>query len=157
MRNGWQRFAHVRRPAAALWRNNQILLEQYLYPLSSNPALLSDEGYDLLLSFCRDFYYRNYTEPALLIRIIDILLPHYEDRSDTESLLFLYICAGFSYMELSRTGEPTSRDKTIYFYTKVLSYRDQIEFFESATSRDYIFIAYYNLIPGGAGSWHLRH
>ena len=76
--------------------DNQILLEQYLYPLSSNPALLSDEGYDLLLSFCRDFYYSNYTEPALLIRIIDILLPHYEDRSDTESLLFLYICAGFS-------------------------------------------------------------
>ena len=58
--------------------DNQILLEQYLYPLSSNPALLSDEGYDLLLSFCRDFYYSNYTEPALLIRIIDILLPHYK-------------------------------------------------------------------------------
>lgn len=131
--------------------DNQILLEQYLYPLSSNPALLSDEGYDLLLSFCRDFYYSNYTEPALLIRIIDILLPHYEDRSDTESLLFLYICAGFSYMELSRTGEPTSRDKTIYFYTKVLSYRDQIEFFESAASRDYIFIAYYNLIRVAPG------
>ena len=131
--------------------DNQILLEQYLYPLSSNPALLSDEGYDLLLSFCRDFYYSNYTEPTLLIRIIDILLPHYEDRSDTESLLFLYICAGFSYMELSRTGEPTSRDKTIYFYTKVLSYRDQIEFFESATSRDYIFIAYYNLIRVAPG------
>ena len=131
--------------------DNQILLEQYLYPLSSNPALLSDEGYDLLLSFCRDFYYNNYTEPALLIRIIDILLPHYEDRSDTESLLFLYICAGFSYMELSRTGEPTSRDKTVYFYTKVLSYRDQIEFFESAASRDYIFIAYYNLIRVAPG------
>lgn len=41
--------------------------------------------------------------------------------------------------------------KTIYFYTKVLSYRDQIEFFESAASRDYIFIAYYNLIRVAPG------
>ena len=31
--------------------DNQILLEQYLYPLSSNPALLSDEGYDLFTFF----------------------------------------------------------------------------------------------------------
>ena len=51
VRNGWQRFAHVQMTSSSAVRTIRYCLEQYLYPLSSNPALLSDEGYDLLLSF----------------------------------------------------------------------------------------------------------
>lgn len=125
---------------------NQRLLETYLYPLKKDATCLSAECYDLILSFCRKLYYSRYTEPALLLYIIDILIPHYLQKNDRESLLFLYICGGYANMELSRTGDENAGRASCEFYTKVTTYRDFIDTFEHPNSREYIFIAYYNLI-----------
>lgn len=125
---------------------NQRLLETYLYPLGKAPTCLSAECYDLILSFCRKLYYSRYTEPTLLLYIIDILIPHYLQKNDRESLLFLYICGGYANMELSRTGDQNAGQTSCAFYAKAIAYRDFIDTFELSSSREYIFVAYYNLI-----------
>ncbi len=125
---------------------NQQLLERFFYPLKKNPELLSDEGYDIMLAFCQKFYYSPLVEPTLLLEFTDILLPHYERKNDMESLIFLYICIGYTNMEISRTGDKEAGARSVAAYKKVLSFRDEIEHFESPLSRDYIFIAYSNLL-----------
>lgn len=125
---------------------NQNLLETYLYRFKDDSASLSAECYDMILSFCRKLYYSRYTEPALLLYIIDILLPHYLQTDDRESLLFLYICGGYANMELSRTGDKNAGQTSCAFYEKAITYRDFIDTFELSSSREYIFVAYYNLI-----------
>lgn len=127
-------------------QENQALLDEYVYSVKANPALLSNENFDLILSFCQRLYDSDDAEPIFLIEIAELLIPHYEAQNDIESLLFLYTCAGYSYLELSRTGNQKASAASVSYYKKVLHYRDKIDVFEFPKSREYIFIAYSNLI-----------
>lgn len=49
-------------------------------------------------------------------------------------------------MELSRTGGQNAGQTSCAFYAKAIAYRDFIDTFELSSSREYIFVAYYNLI-----------
>lgn len=129
-----------------IYQENQTLLEKYIYTLRKSPSLLSDQGYDMLLALCRKLYYSDFTEPALLLAIVDLLVPHYIQKNDCESLLFLYLCGGYSTLEFSRTGDKQSAITSIDFYKKVISFRNNIDTFEFPLSREYIFVAYYNLL-----------
>lgn len=128
---------------------NQALLDKYFYSVQADPTLISDEEYDYILFCCRQMYYSDYPDPTFLLGITRILIPHYLAANDTESLLFLYICTGFSYMELARTGNQYAAESAVLYYKKVLSFRDEIDTFDLPQSRDYIFIAYANLLRSG--------
>ncbi len=132
-------------------QQNQALLEEYIYSAKADPSVLSNENFDLILSFCQKLYDSDDVEPTFLIEISELLIPHYEKLSDMESLLFLYTCTAYAYLELSRTGNQKAAKASVSYYKKVLNYRDDIETFELPKSREYIFIAYSNLIQAEAG------
>ena len=63
-----------------------------------------------------------------------------------ESLIFLYTCAAYSALQLSRTGDHKMGLRSSDYYKKVVALRDKIDTFQVPESRDYIFVAYDNLI-----------
>ncbi|MGN0350588.1 MAG: HD-GYP domain-containing protein [Roseburia sp.] len=129
-----------------IFMENQSMIEQVLYPILENPEFLSKEEIDLVLTWLKKMYYGEYDEPFFLRLICLALIPHYERINAMEDLLFLYVCAGYTHIEISRTVEPEAGKQAVYYYKKVISYKDEITNFVNPLSRDYIFIAYANLI-----------
>ena len=125
---------------------NQSMIDDFLKPILAAPESLSDEGFDLLLTWLKKMYYGEYDEPFFLRGLSLALIPHYEELHSVENLLFLYICAGYAHIEISRTADPEAGREAVSYYKKVIFYRDEIETFANPLSRDYIFIAYANLI-----------
>ena len=125
---------------------NQSMIDDFLKPILAAPKSLSDEGFDLMLTWLKKMYYGEYDEPFFLRALSLALIPHYEKLRSVENLLFLYICAGYAHIEISRTADPEAGREAVSYYKKVILYRDEIETFTNPLSRDYIFIAYANLI-----------
>lgn len=107
---------------------------------------LTSVHYDTILKYCIKSYYARNNEPVILLNLAQKLIPHYEQLEDTETLLFLYNCAGYAASQLARTDHGEVVKLVAVYYRKVLSYRDDIEKFQNPLSREYIFIAYSNLI-----------
>lgn len=129
-----------------IFQENQSMIEQILYPILDDPEILSEEEIDLVLTWLKKMYYGEYDEPFFLRLISLALIPHYERLHATEDLMFLYICAGYAHLEISRTVEPEAGKQAVSYYKKVLSFKDEITTFANPLSRDYIFISYANLI-----------
>lgn len=134
---------------ASIYQENQRMIDILNTLLTEQPDTLTDAHYDTILKYCRKLYYANSTEPPLLLSLARKLIPHYEKSDDTESLLFLYTCAGYAASQLSHIDSGEIRKLCAYYYKKVISYRDEIDRFQNPVSRDYIFIAYNNLIRLG--------
>ena len=146
-KNEW--IAHIKRLSRSqqnLCQENDLLIHDYFHMLDTNLDQLGRAQYDLILKYCRKLYYSTYNEPVFLLKCVDALTPFYAKIHDIDSLLFLYICGGFSSMQLSRTGDHEMGRLSVSYYQKVIEYQDDIEQFLLPVSRDYIFIAYDNLI-----------
>lgn len=128
---------------------NQHLIDTLNTLLTEPPSEFTSAHYDMILKYCRKLYYANYNEPPILLDLAQKLIPYYERLEDTESLLFLYICAGYAASQLARTDSGKVMKLCSSYYKKVIAYRDEIETFQNPVSRDYIFIAYNNLIRIG--------
>lgn len=125
---------------------DDLLFRSFFTHLKEDTPALSNSQFDLILSYCRKLYYSQYNEPSLLLRFAEELIPHYKANKDIESLIFLYTCAGYSALQLSRTGDHEIGLRSSDYYKKVVALRDEIDTFQVPASRDYIFIAYDNLI-----------
>ncbi len=129
-----------------IFAQNQSMIDNFLKPILAAPDILSDDGFDLMLTWLKKMYYGEYDEPFFLRALSLALIPHYEKLHSVENLLFLYICAGYAHIEISRTADPEAGREAVSYYKKVIFYRDEIETFQNPISRNYIFIAYANLI-----------
>lgn len=125
---------------------DDLLFHSFFTHLKEDKSTLSNSQYDLVLSYCRKLYYSQYNEPSLQLRFAKELISHYEANKDVESLIFLYTCAAYSALQLSRTGDHKMGLRSSDYYKKVVALRDKIDTFQVPESRDYIFVAYDNLI-----------
>lgn len=129
-----------------IFTENESMICEILNPILEDPEILSEQNIALVLTWLKKMYYSEYDEPFFLRQLSLALIPHYERIHAMEELLFLYTCAGYAHIEISRTVEPDAGKEAAIYYKKVLSYKDEIETFCNPLSRDYIFIAYANLI-----------
>lgn len=127
-------------------QENQHLITSFYRLFEEKKEELEASHYDVMLRYCRKLYYARNNEPTILLSLSKSLLPYYERLDDVETLLFLYTCAGYASSQLARTDHGDMVKQVVYYYKKVISYRDSIDTFLLSSSRDYIFIAYNNLI-----------
>lgn len=144
-----RRLQDCARFQASVRQEDQHVIHSLNTLLTEQSDTLTAAHYDTILKYCRKLYYANSNEPPILLDLAQKLIPHYERLDDTENLLFLYCCAGYASSQLSRIDSGNVRKLSSYYYKKVISYRDEIDTFQNPVSRDYIFIAYNNLIRIG--------
>ena len=125
---------------------NLHIVNKFKFLFLEHTEELTAAHYDVILKYCRKLYYAQYSEPVVLLNLAQKLIPHYEHSEATEDLLFLYTCAGYAASQLARTDQGDVVRLVAFYYKKVLSFRNDIERFKNPLSRDYIFIAYNNLI-----------
>lgn len=140
------RLLSCARTQQELCSENDASTLHLLSQLRASKDMLTSEHYDIALKYCRKLYYSQYNEPTVLLEIVTRLIPFYEKQNDIDSLIFLYSCGGYSAMQISRTGDLSSGKLSVFYYRKVISYQEDIENFALSLSRDYIFVAYDNLI-----------
>ncbi len=129
-----------------IYTENDTLMNEVLVPFLNHPELFSEDHFSTVLTWLKKLYYGEYDEPFFLRRLCLALIPHYEANDAVEDLLFLYVCAGYANIEITKTVEPEAGKRAVCYYKKVISYKEQIDTFQNPLSRDYIFIAYSNLI-----------
>lgn len=123
---------------------NQQLLEELFSHFESGRA--RPKEYDVLFTWTKDMYLRDYEDPFLLERLLDVLVPHYEAENDVERLMFLYLCCGYANLEISRTEEWDAGKRSVAFYKKMLEYQADFAGFHLPENRIYLMTAYCNLI-----------
>lgn len=129
-----------------IYIQNDSLLDRSLLPLLSAPSELNEEQADCLLNWLKRFYYGKDDEPFLIHSLAELLLPFYEKRNDTENLIFLYTCGGYSCLEISHMFDRSVGKKSVEYYKKVISYQDSLDTIQNPLNKICIFVAYANLI-----------
>lgn len=122
--------------------NNKCINELLDYFKHDN---VPDAAYDSLYFWTRDMYHRNINDVFLLEQFLNILLPHYETKKDSEHLVFCYMCAGLYQFQCARMGDKEASLRSEIYYHKVLNMRDQFTTFKDPLNRFYFIGAYVNL------------
>lgn len=104
-----------------------------------------DAAYDSLFFWMRHLYHRSINDAFLFENAIDILLPHYEAKQDTEHLVFCYSLAGQAYHLMSRMGDKESELQSKSYFKKVWDMNGQFYNFKDPLNRYYLISAYVNL------------
>lgn len=107
---------------------------------------LTPDDCEYIYNWLTESYYAETTDPFLMMEFAEMILPSYESGDDLDRRIFLYTCLGFSYLEISRTGDELAKSKTVSWYRKVTGMRYFFEDFKNDSSRVLIFVAYCNLI-----------
>lgn len=129
-----------------IYTQNDNLLDQVLEPLLSTPSELTEELADCLLNWLKRIYFGKDDEPFLIRSITELLLPFYEEKNDTENLIFLYTCGGYSCIEISQMFDRSVGQKSVDYYKKVITYQDSLDTIQNPFHKTCIFVAYANLI-----------
>lgn len=85
-------------------------------------------------------------DPGLAQEALNILIPHYEMKHNIEKLIYLYECAGFTYLELSRTGDADFGEISVQYYEKIISFKEDEKIVSQMKNVLRIVLAYYNLL-----------
>lgn len=105
-----------------------------------------DASFDSLYFWTRHMYHRNISDVFLLEKFLNILLPHYETKQDTEHLPFCYMCAGLYQFQCARMGDKEASLRSEIYYHKVLNMRDHFTTFKDPLNHYYFIGAYVNLV-----------
>lgn len=132
----------ARRYSDMFAKNNQRITELRDY---FDGDLVEEAAYDSLYYWTRHLYHRNINDIYLIEQLLDILLPHYEQKQDLEHLVFCYMCAGMCNYQSSRMGDRNEAEKSELYYQKVVNMREQFASFADPLNRFYLIAAYVNL------------
>lgn len=138
---------HMRRRTVAIsndFERNKTIIDD-IYD-AFHKEELPEEYYEELFFWTKDMYLKDYEDPFMLEKFLLILIPHYEARGDYEHLVFLYLCAGYAYIEMSRIGDSHCGRLSVSYYKKVLHYKDHFGDFQIPENRTYLLTAYCNLV-----------
>lgn len=104
-----------------------------------------DAAYDSLFFWMRHLYHRSINDAFLYEDAVEILLPHYQTKQDTEHLVFCYSLAGQAYHLMSRMGDKESEMRSKDSFQKVWNMNGQFCDFKDPLNRYYLISAYVNL------------
>lgn len=138
---------HMRQRTAAIsadFEKNKTIIDDIYEAFHEEE--LPEEFYEELFFWTKDMYLKDYEDPFMLEKFLLILIPHYEERDDYEHLIFLYLCAGYSYIEMSRIGDAHCGRISVSYYKKILQYKDYFADFRLSENRTYLMTAYCNLV-----------
>lgn len=126
------------------FQQNQSLLNSIFEEFTEKEV--SAGQYEELLE-CTNLILRgDSVDPGLAEEFLEILIPYYERINDVNRLLYLYQCAGFVYLELSRMGETDFSEMSVQYYEKVISYRNDEKAVSHVGNVLQIILGYYNLL-----------
>lgn len=104
-----------------------------------------DSHYDSLYFWTRHLYFRNVNDPFLYQSLLDILLPHYQEREDVEHLVLCYLIASSYKFQTSRMGMKSDELQSEYYSHKVLDMINRFPAFKDPLNRYYYISSFVNL------------
>lgn len=122
--------------------NNQAIDELTDY-FKSN--FVPEAAYDSLFFYTKVMYHSNTNDVFLFEKLINILLPHYEELHDEEHLIFCYMCAGMYHFQCARMGDREAALRSEIAYHKVMNMRNHFAKFKDPLNHYYFISAYINL------------
>lgn len=137
-----QRAVHL----CKIFHSNESLFQELFSLFDTNISTPAKEDYDTLYSWIKRLYVSSFEDPFLLLQLLRIVTPYYEATCDMEHLLFLDLCTGYCYIEISRTGDKKAGIKSVSFYKKVIAQKDHLYDFSCSDNCTYVLTAYCNLI-----------
>lgn len=102
-------------------------------------------AYDSLYYWTRHLFFRNANDIFFYEQLMDILLPHYEEKQDIEHLVFCYLCSGMYNFQCSRMGDKESEMRSELFFHKIMNLTDRFAEFKDPLNRYYLISAFVNL------------
>lgn len=117
-----------------------------------------DRHYDSLYFWTRHLYFRNINDPFLYETLLDILMPHYQERQDVEHLVLCYLIASAYKFQCSRMGQKSDELQSEYYCHKVMDSSSRFAKFQDPLNRYYYISAFVNLaiLHSQAGNISLR-
>lgn len=122
--------------------NNQSIAELKDYFIDET---VPEAAYDSLYYWTRHLFFRNANDIFFFETLMDILLPHYEEKQDIEHLIFCYLCSGMANFQISRIGDKDSRLRSELYFHKIMNLADGFASFKDPLNRYYLISAYVNL------------
>lgn len=104
-----------------------------------------EAAYDSLYYWTRHLLFRNTNDIFMYETLMDILLPHYEEKQDIEHLLFCYLCSGMYNYQFSRMGDKESEIRSELYFHKMMNLSDRFAKFKDPLNRYYLISAFVNL------------
>lgn len=108
-------------------------------------AKVPDAAYDSLYYWTRHLFFRNANDIFFYEQLMDILLPHYEEKQDIEHLVFCYLCTGMYNFQCSRMGDKDSELRSELYFHKIMNLTDRFPHFKDPLNRYYLISAFVNL------------
>lgn len=122
--------------------NNKAIDELKNYFSQDN---VPEAAYDSLYFYTRRMFHHNDNDVFLIEDLMNILLPHYEEKQDMEHLIFCYTCAGMYHFQCARMGDREAALRSEIAYHKVMNMRNQFANFKDPLNHYYFISDYVNL------------
>ena len=128
---------------AVIYNDNNNDIDLLMARFSGNNV--PEIEYEALYYGLRRMYDGNIHDNYLVSRILEVLIPHYENLCDSEHLMLCYSVAGLINYELYRLGLPEKAALSAHYYFKALKLGDHFRDFSSPLNRYYFIASYVNL------------
>lgn len=123
-------------------KNNRAIASLKDYFTDEN---IPEVAYDSLYYWTRHLFFRNVNDMFFFEQLMDILLPHYEEKQDIEHLVFCYLCTGMYNFQCSRMGDKESEMRSELYFHKIMNLAEQFATFTDPLNRYYLISAFVNL------------
>ncbi len=126
-----------------IFQENTELLDSILSEFYDEEAPL--EKYEELYQCVRMLKEDEYYDPGLEEEFLSILIPYFEINENVDKLMYLYLRAGHTYMDLSRTGDYDFGEMARSYLEKLVLFRNNINAMQNAQNVINVMIGYANL------------
>lgn len=123
-------------------KNNSALaiIKDYFYDTN-----VPEAAYDSLYYWTRHLMFRNTNDMFMYEQMMDILIPHYEEKQDIEHLMLCYLCSGMYNYQWARMGDKESKLRSELYFHKMMNMADRFASFKDPLNRYYLISAFVNL------------
>lgn len=123
-------------------KNNKAIASINDYFTDEN---IPEVAYDSLYYWTRHLFFRNANDVFFYEQLMDILLPHYEEKQDIEHLVLCYLISGMYNFQCSRMGDKDSELRSELFFHKIMNLSERFTTFTDPLNRYYYISAFVNL------------
>ena len=130
-----QRFQKRSQTTFEFYLQNQADIKQlFSWIRGELDTVPSDDDFLALFEQTRKLYLSAYGDMFLLQELVQLLLPHFEEKHDSVHMMFLYLCLAFVNLEVSRIIHDGYGEASMDYYRKILALAKQVD------QKDYIHI-----------------